>query len=32
VSELVVAIGGKKILERTAKKMFKPKSTPQPSH
>ena len=36
VSELVVAIGGEKLLERKAKKTFAPppqgKTTPQPSH
>jgi uncharacterized membrane protein HdeD (DUF308 family) len=37
VTELVVAIGGEKLLERKAKKAFsrprtQPKSTPQPSH
>ena len=37
VSELVVAIGGEKVLERKAKKTFsssrpQPKTTPQPSH
>jgi uncharacterized membrane protein HdeD (DUF308 family) len=37
VTELVVAIGGEKILERKAKKTFTPpptsrKTTPQPSH
>jgi uncharacterized membrane protein HdeD (DUF308 family) len=32
VTELVVAIAGKEILERNAKQKFGPKSTPQPSH
>jgi hypothetical protein len=32
VSELVVAIGGKEILERKAKQKFGPKTKPQPSH
>jgi uncharacterized membrane protein HdeD (DUF308 family) len=32
VTELVVAIGGKEILERKAKQKFGPKTTPQPSH
>jgi uncharacterized membrane protein HdeD (DUF308 family) len=32
VSELVVAIGGKEILERKAKQKFGPKTTPQPSY
>jgi uncharacterized membrane protein HdeD (DUF308 family) len=32
VTELVVAIGGKEILERKAKQTFGPKTTPQPSH
>jgi uncharacterized membrane protein HdeD (DUF308 family) len=32
VTELVVAIGGKDILERKATQKFGPKSTPQPSH
>ena len=37
ISELVVAIGGEKLLERKAKKTFAPpaaqrKTTPQPSH
>jgi uncharacterized membrane protein HdeD (DUF308 family) len=32
ITELVVAIGGKDILERKAKQKFGPKSTPQPSH
>jgi uncharacterized membrane protein HdeD (DUF308 family) len=32
VTELVVAIGGKEILERKAKQKFGPKTTPQTSH
>jgi uncharacterized membrane protein HdeD (DUF308 family) len=32
LSELVVAIGGRRLLERTMKKTFRPKATPQPSH
>jgi uncharacterized membrane protein HdeD (DUF308 family) len=32
VSELVVAIGGEKLMERKVKKTFTPKSTPQPTH
>jgi uncharacterized membrane protein HdeD (DUF308 family) len=32
VSELVVAIGGKELLERKAKQKFGPKTTPQTSH
>jgi uncharacterized membrane protein HdeD (DUF308 family) len=32
VSELLVAISGKEMLERKAKQKFGPKSTPQPSH
>ena len=32
MTELVIAIGGKDILERKAKQKFGPKSTPQPSH
>jgi uncharacterized membrane protein HdeD (DUF308 family) len=32
VTELVVAIGGKEILERKAKEKFGPKTTPQTSH
>jgi uncharacterized membrane protein HdeD (DUF308 family) len=32
VTELVVAIGGKEILERKAKQKFAPKTTPQTSH
>jgi uncharacterized membrane protein HdeD (DUF308 family) len=32
VTQLVVAIGGKDILEQKAKEKFGPKSTPQPSH
>jgi uncharacterized membrane protein HdeD (DUF308 family) len=37
ISELVVAIGGEKLLERKAKKIFaplrtSPKTTPEPSH
>jgi hypothetical protein len=32
VTELVVAIGGKAILERNAKQKFGPKTTPQTSH
>jgi uncharacterized membrane protein HdeD (DUF308 family) len=32
VSELVIAIGGKELLERKAKQKFGPKTTPQTSH
>jgi uncharacterized membrane protein HdeD (DUF308 family) len=32
VSQLLVAISGKEILERKAKQKFAPKTTPQPSH
>ena len=32
VSQLVVAIGGKQLLERKAKQRFTPKAKPQPSH
>lgn len=32
VSELVVALAGKQLVERKVKKAFEPKATPQPSH